>query len=123
MADPKSLYRTRTALERTLRVSYPAGAGRLTLRTDEDWDTDIDAETISSDSRTWTFRVRAARPFVYFKACLIQDAGERHWAVGHDNLLLMAEDDKRVYYPFFLSPPHGQFSPLIEFPSAVLAGC
>ena len=120
MADPKSLYRTRTPLERTLRVSYPAGAGRLTLRTDEDWDTDIDAETISSDSRTWTFRVRAARPFVYFKACLIQDAGERHWAVGHNNLLLMAEDDKRVYYPFFLSPPDGQFSPLIEFPSAVL---
>ena len=32
----------------------------------------------------------------------------------------MAEDDQRVSYPFFKSPAHGRFSPLIEFPSAVL---
>src|SRR4030095_4483092 len=55
----------------------------------------------------------------YFKTCLIED-GKRHWAVGHDNLLLMAEEDKRVYHPFFLSPAHGQFSPLIQFPSQIL---
>ncbi len=32
MRATEKLYSTRTTLERTLRVSYPAGAGRLTLR-------------------------------------------------------------------------------------------
>ena len=32
----------------------------------------------------------------------------------------MAEDDQRVSYPYFLSAERGRFSPLVEFPSAIL---
>jgi predicted alpha/beta superfamily hydrolase len=113
------LYTTGTTLERTLRVAYPAGQGRVILRTELDWDRDIEADTVSDDGNISIFTIRANQPFLYFKACLVSGA-ERHWSVGPDKLLLMAEDDQRVSYPFFKSTAHGRFSPLIEFPSAVL---
>jgi predicted alpha/beta superfamily hydrolase len=32
----------------------------------------------------------------------------------------MAEPDVRVFHPFFMGEPRGKFSPLVEFPSAIL---
>jgi len=113
------LYTTRAVLERTLRVSYPANNGRVSLRTEQDWEKDIHAESVSDDGNTWTFRLRADQPFLYFKPCLERDGGF-HWAVGPNHLLLMGEDDQRICYPFFLGPEKGDFSPLVEFPSPIL---
>jgi predicted alpha/beta superfamily hydrolase len=113
------LYRTHTMLERTLRVGYPAGRGAIVLRTELDWERDIAPESVSDDGETWTFRLQVDQPYLYFKACLIEN-GERRWSVGPNMLLLMAEDDVRVVYPYFMSPEHGEFSPLIEFPSRIL---
>jgi hypothetical protein len=72
------LYSTRTTLERTLRVTYPVGNGRLSLRTEHDWDADIEPVDIGDDGNTWTFRLRANQPFLYFKPCLLHD-GAQHW--------------------------------------------
>jgi hypothetical protein len=36
-----SLYRTHTTLERTLRISYPAGRGEILLRTELDCEKDL----------------------------------------------------------------------------------
>jgi predicted alpha/beta superfamily hydrolase len=113
------LYTTRSTLDRTLRVSYPVGAARLTLRTEQNWDEDIEPISVSGDGNNWTFRVEANQPFLYFKPCLVRD-GAFLWSIGPNNLLLMGEEDRRVCYPFFLSPPHGRFTPLVEFPSAML---
>ena len=114
-----NLYSTRTTLERTLRVAYPAEGGRLVLRTEQDWERDVEPEAASEDGTIWTFRVRADQPFVYFKPCLVRGGGV-HWAVGPNNLLLMSEDLGRVRYPFFFAPSTGQFSSLIEHPSSIL---
>lgn len=113
------LYRTRTILKRSLRISYPAGNGRLVLRTEKDWERDAEALEISEDGNTSTFLVEADQPYIYFKPCLIRD-GETHWAIGPNNLLLMSEKDQRAYYPYFFSPDRGRFSRLIEFPSRIL---
>ena len=117
--DSTRLYKTRTTLTRTLRVAYPSGAGRLMLRTEQDWDRDIEPIGVSDDGNLWTFEVAADQPFLYFKPCLVQD-GERWWSVGANNLLLMGEPDQRVCYPFFKGSPHGRFSTLVEFPSRIL---
>ena len=113
------LYKTSTTLKRTLRVSYPAGNGRIVLRTEQDWDRDIEALEVSEDGNTSTFQLRADQPFLYFKPCLLQD-GQIHWAVGSNNLLLMAEEDRRISYPYFSSSDKGRFSRLVEFPSTIL---
>ena len=106
-------------LERTLRVSYPVAGGRLILRTEQDWNRDIEAVAINEDGNTWTFRLQASQPFLYFKPCLMRD-GKFRWSVGPNKLLLMTEADRRVFYPFFFSPEHGRFSRLVEFPSQIL---
>jgi len=117
--NKKRLYKTRTTLERTLRVSYPAGKGRLVLRTEQDWERDIEAVAVSEDGSTSTFHLQADQPFLYFKPCLVRD-GEFHWSVGSNKLLFMGEKDQRVFYPYFLSPDRGRFSRLVEFPSRIL---
>ena len=113
------LYRTQGTLERTLRVCYPADRGEIVLRTELDWTRDVAPVSVSDDGLTSTFRVQADQPFLYFKPCLIAN-GERHWSVGSNMLLLMAEEDVRLVYPYFRSPEHGEFSPLIAFPSRIL---
>lgn len=119
MPDAQSLYRTDKALSRTVRVAYPPGHGRVVLRTDMDWDLDIEPVSVSEDGTTSTFELESSFPFLYFKACLVQD-GESHWSVGENLLLLMTEADRRVFYPSFFDESNGRFSSLIEFPSTIL---
>jgi hypothetical protein len=103
------LYKTEMMLRRTLRVSYPAGNGRLVLRAEQDWDKEIESVSLSEDGNTWTFELEANQPFLYFKPCLVRD-GEFHWSVGPNKLLLMEEKDIRISYPCFFNP--GRFSKL-----------
>lgn len=119
MAKSSDLYRTDRALKRTLRVAYPAGHGRLVLRTELDWDRDVEPLSVNEDGTISTFEVVASQPFLYFKACLLQ-RGRRFWSVGPNKLLLMTEGDRRKYYPYFFDHSFGRFSRLVEFPSPIL---
>jgi len=90
------LYHTEGVLSRKLRVCYPADNGRLTLRTELDWDRSIEPVEVSQDGNTSTFELSADQPYLYFKPCLIRSS-DIHWAVGPDQLLLMgAMDDRAV---------------------------
>ena len=113
------MYKTDAVLKRTLRIAYPAGNGRLVLRTEQDWERDIEPVAVSEDGNTSTFQLQADQPFLYCKPVLVQ-GDESRWAIGPNNLLLMAEEDRRVSYPFFLSSERGRFSQLIEVRSEIL---
>jgi predicted alpha/beta superfamily hydrolase len=110
---------TRSNFKRTLHVCYPPERGTLVIRTELDWERDIHPIALSDDGSTATFEVEAEQPFINFKPCLIKN-DTLHWAVGTNNLLIMAADDARVVYPYFFSNPRGRFSPLIEIESAIL---
>lgn len=112
------IYRTNKLLERTLRVAYPPGQGELVLRTELDWDTNVAPVSLTPDGIS-TFVIEACHPFLYFKPCLIQD-GHFYWAKGDNQLLIMTEDDRRVYYPHFFCSELGAFAPLLEFQSSLL---
>jgi hypothetical protein len=105
--------------KRTIRICYPAGTGALVIRTELDWGRDVKPVAVSSDGNTATFEIEAQQRFVHFKPCLIKN-GSLHWAVGPDNLLLMASQDARAGYPYFFSDSRGRFSPIIQIESAIL---
>jgi len=84
-----------------------------------DWERNVDPAEVSSDGTTATFKIEARKPFVYFKACLIQN-GSLHWAVGPNNLLIMAAHHPYITYPYFFSDQQGHFLPLIEIESQIL---
>ena len=113
------LYRTERTLTRTLRVAYPSGRGRMVLRTEQDWEHDLEPVAVSEDGNVSTFELEADQPFLYFKPCLVE-SGATHWAVGPNKLVLMTEKDARVSYPYFFSPEVGRFSALVELPSKIL---
>lgn len=114
------MYTTGQPLKRTVRIAYPAQeTDTLVLRTELEWDTNLEPVSTSADRKTWTFEVEAASPFLYFKPCLLRD-DQLHWASGANQLLLMAEEDTRVYYPAFFSSSRGKYSGLITFDSELL---
>ena len=117
--DLQALYRTGQLLARELRVRYPVTEGRMVLRTDLDWERDLEAVSVSDDRTTWTFALEARRPFLYVKPCLrIRD--EVRWAVGSNLLVLMTHSGMRDVYPYFSGSENGSFSPLIELDSTIL---
>lgn len=121
MTDKKKekLYKSTQTLQRTLRVEYPADQGRMVLRTELDWDADLEPIGVSDEGTTWTFNIKADQPFLYFKPCLVRK-GDHHWALGSNNLLLMSEGDRRISRPFFFGSDKGRYSPLIKLDSKIL---
>jgi enterochelin esterase-like enzyme len=113
------MYRTEGVLRRQLRVRYPAAGARIVLRTELDWDRDVEPASVSADGTCFTFALEARRPFLRFKPCLRRGA-EFHWAVGSDLLVVMTHEGGRDVYPGFFSSAAGTFAPLIEIPSAIL---
>ena len=73
------LYRTERSLTRTLRVAYPSGRGRMVLRTEKDWEKNIEPAAVSEDGNVSTFQLEADQPFLYFKPCLVE-SGATNWA-------------------------------------------
>ena len=91
----------------------------MVLRTEQDWDRDLEPMAVSEDGNVSTFALEADQPFLYFKPCLVE-GGATHWAVGPNKLVIMTEKDARVSYPHFFDPEVGRFSPLVELPSKLL---
>ena len=114
------MYQTETLLRRQIRLRYPAGRGRIVLRTELDWEQDVEPILVSDDGDTTTFALETRRPFLYFKACLQADDGSVLWSVGPNMLALMTTDGVGDVYPYFEGAETGSFSPLVERESAIL---
>src|SRR6187401_2991835 len=93
-----AMYETATMLARELRVHYPPGRGRIVLRSELDWELDLEPVNVSEDGATSTFRIEARRPFLYFKACLSLPDGGVLWTIGPNMLPLMTTDDVADVY-------------------------
>ena len=118
-SDGGDLYRTDTVLRRQLRVRYPLTEGKIALRTELDWDADLEATSVTDEGTTFTFDLEAKRPFLYFKSCW-KVGNETRWAVGSNSLVLMTAQGSRDVYPYFSTSEKGSFSPVIEIDSPVL---
>ena len=57
-----------TAYRQSIRVIYPQDGGRIALRTDENWNADVEA--VSRNGYTTEFQVETERPYFYFKPVL-----------------------------------------------------
>jgi predicted alpha/beta superfamily hydrolase len=113
-------YRTESLLRRQLRVRYPAGQGTIVLRTELDWETDLEPSALSDDGETSTFDLAARQPFLYFKPCLRTPDGKRRWAIGENLLALMTTQATRDVFPYFEGSAHGSLSEVFERESKIL---
>ncbi len=114
------MYETTTLLRRQLRVRYPPGEGRMVLRTELDWDRDLEPVAVSDNGETSTFALEARKPFLYLKPCLRTGDGSAFWSVGANMLVIMTTEAVRDVFPYFAGSEKGSFSPVLERDSSIL---
>lgn len=105
---------------RTVRVHYAVREGeRIVLRTETDWDLDVEPTRLSEDGRTFEFDLSGTRPFLYFKACL-RSGDTLTWMPGTNRLVLLDVPGPADVHPYFRSSPDGTFEQPIVLPSKEL---
>ncbi len=100
-----------------VRVIYPLSEGRMVLRTEADWDRDI--EPVSQEAQGFDFEVAFHRPYLHFKPCL-RHGDEIRWAAGANRLALLGAGQPHVSYPHFGGSDNGYITGIIELDSPIL---
>src|SRR2546429_8909397 len=72
--------------KQTIRVVYPVDDGRIVLRTEDNWDTNV--EPVDQNDTVTKFTIETERPYFYFKPVLLRD-NTAQWARG-ENFLAVA---------------------------------
>lgn len=115
----EGFYNTSKILTRQLHVHYPENVCSIALRTEFDWDRDLEPVEVLDGGRTSVFSLEASKPFLYFKPVL-RSGGRITWAAGSNELLLMTNAGHHHVYPHFQAEEGGSILPLIEIESSVL---
>lgn len=103
------MYSTERPLTRAVDVIYPAGGRPVTIRTDLDWDRDVEPSAVSDDGTRFSFHLEAHRPFLSLKVCL-HDADGPRWAQGPNVLVLLTTPHVREIHPYFHAAPASAFT-------------
>ncbi len=91
-----------------IRAHYPRVPGELVLRTELDWNIDVEGTTMGTPGSE--FVVQAAQPWLYFKVCL-RTASGLVWQPGMDRVA-EPHPGGRDIYPFFRAGLAGTLSDL-----------
>jgi hypothetical protein len=81
-----------------IRVFYPATESRIALRTEEDWDRNV--EPVRTYECGSEFLITTERPFFYFKPMLVRD-GAVQWSRGENFLAIATSSAPLDVYPYF----------------------
>lgn len=100
----------------TVEVRYPLARGRIVLRADPDWKSDIGPFSVSGDGTRFEFALATQRSHRYFKPVLID--GHERWSVGGNYLLLGASGARRTVYPYFSADERCSECELLELADA-----
>jgi len=84
-----------------VRVIYPLQAGRIVLRTEADWNRDVEAARVTTDGTWHEFRLQVAGHWLYFKPVLVDPEGAARWSKGENHLVLAGGDEALDVYPWF----------------------
>jgi len=91
--------------KQVIRVVYPSDRGRIALRTDENWNSNIEPRSIGQNGRISEFSVETNRPYFYFKPVLLCQDSVR-WSRGENFLAVTASGAPLEAYPYFCEDTH-----------------
>jgi predicted alpha/beta superfamily hydrolase len=89
--------------KQTIRVVYPMKDQRIALRTEHDWDTNIEA--ITRTGSVSEFSIETERPYFYFKPVLLR-GDATHWSRGENFLAVATSGAPLDVYPYFREDTH-----------------
>jgi predicted alpha/beta superfamily hydrolase len=88
-----------------IRVLYPGAEGRIVIRTDRDWERDLEPDVVRLEDGVWEFAVETAQPFFYFKPLLIRNSAVE-WSRGENYLAIATSGAPLEIHPYFLDDGH-----------------
>src|SRR5215813_13216449 len=91
---------TRAMQKQLIRVVYPTDEGRIAIRTEENWNSNIEAHSVGQNGSLSEFRIQTDRPYFYFKPVLVRD-GATVWSRGENCLAVATSGAPLEVYPFF----------------------
>jgi predicted alpha/beta superfamily hydrolase len=91
------------AYKQLIRVIYPQERGRIALRTDDDWE--VNVEAVGRNGRTTKFQIDTAKPYFYFKPVLVSD-GTTMWSQGENCLAVATSGAPLEVHPYFKEDTH-----------------
>ena len=83
-----------------IRVVYPTDGGRIALRTEENWDSNIEAHSVKQNGSLSEFWIQTERPYFYFKPVLVSDSSVQ-WSRGENFLAVATSGAPLEIYPYF----------------------
>jgi len=83
-----------------IRVVYPTDGGRIALRTEENWNSNIEAHSVGQNGSLSEFWIRTERPYFYFKPVLVSDSNVQ-WSHGENFLAVATSGAPLEIYPYF----------------------
>ena len=88
-----------------IRIHYPTEGGRIALRTEGDWDSNIQPHSIRQKGSLFEFRIETEQPYFYFKPVLLCD-GATMWSRGENFLAVPTSGTRLEIYPYFREDTH-----------------
>jgi len=94
-----------TMQRQLIRVVYPTDGGRIALRTEANWDSNVEAHSIRQNGRVSEFQIETERPYFYFKPVLLRD-GVAIWSRGENFLAVTTSSALLEIHPYFHEDAH-----------------
>lgn len=88
-----------------IRVIYPTDGGRIALRTEENWNADIEPRSVNQDACISEFWINTERPYFYFKPVLLNGDCVQ-WSRGENFLAIATSDAPLDIHPYFHEDTH-----------------
>jgi len=102
--------------ETTIRVMYPLHQGTIVLRTEQDWDRDIEPELVDPLNNCFQFRISHEKSLLCYKPCMLEGKN-LYWAGGANRVALLDKEFPQDVYPYFYSSAGGGITYINEVPS------
>src|SRR6266496_1812941 len=83
-----------------IRVAYPTDGGKIALRTEADWDANIEPDSVQQNGCISEFQIETGRPYFYFKPVLRRD-GTTMWSRGENCLAIATLDPGWALIQFY----------------------
>src|SRR5213594_1736767 len=84
--------------KQTIRVVYPTDDAKMVLRTEQNWDANI--EPVGQNDYVSKFAIETERPYFYFKPVLIRE-DDAHWSCGENFLAVATSGTPLDIHPYF----------------------
>src|SRR5437762_13173856 len=89
--------------KQTIRVVYPTDDAKMVLRTEQNWDANI--EPVGQNDCVSKFAIETERPYFYFKPILLRD-NTAQWSRGENFLAVATSGAPIEVHPYFREDTH-----------------